>query len=255
MDDSSGPSVLGKRPLDSGISNDNPYFALFSSLQSSFASEQSILDQFSTELSREDLALVRDADGSGLVHRIAARGFLNLMDIALKFGCDVNSTDRRGRSPAFYCLVLETQLAQQCIQYLFSRGANPRVEDRSGRGLMQAAIDQSVQLESEAHALALIPLLRSFDVPVDSIARVDTKPSLMFVLKHGMFSVARMLVDHGASVHWQVKEKSTGVKLLWRYTTAIGWGPLHFAAACNQLDLVTVCVNMRLSLRFGYSLF
>ncbi|THU59712.1 hypothetical protein C4D60_Mb07t04930 [Musa balbisiana] len=77
-------------------------------------------------------------EGFTLLHLACLTSDIDMVELLLQYGANVNSTDFKGRTPLHHCILRGRQLFSKL---LLTRGANPRAIDDDGRTALQYALE------------------------------------------------------------------------------------------------------------------
>jgi ankyrin repeat protein len=160
----------------------------------------------------------RTTAGTSMMHMAALNGYPGVLDLAVKWGGDVNVTNNNGRTPLDKSIMYGSQPAWQwllkhgarphdvgkgpatvwytidhglpeALHDLIAAGMSPRMHDRNGQGLMHYAVENDRMLE----------VVRSLNVPVDDRNTVDGTTPLMYAQSRGEQGSSYWLLTHGAN--------------------------------------------------------
>ena len=174
---------------------------------------------------------VRDNNGRTPLHTASHHGLSSIVALLLKFGADVNAQDNDAMTPLL--LVSQYQWGDnsqmtKTVQLLLEHGANVHMRNRNGQMSLH---------KSSHHGLSgIVALLLKFGADVDAQDN-DTMTPLLFASRarrHDfdddlqITNTARLLLEHGASVH--VRDKN-------------GQIPLHTASHHGLSDIVALLLK------------
>jgi ankyrin repeat protein len=164
----------------------------------------------------EDIHEDRSDDGSTLMHAAVWHGRVDLVDILLSKGANINAIDHQGCTS----FILECQRGTRMLGCLLARGADPHAKDIDSQCALHAAAAQG--------NLKAINFLLNIGLPVDVLDRDQYTP-LVWAVITGQEDAALHLLKRGARL--ETKKLRRGRTLL------------HIAASLGMERLVTILLR------------
>ncbi|KAF2472041.1 ankyrin [Lindgomyces ingoldianus] len=181
----------------------------------------------------QDINEDRDSVGCTLLHVATLREREDFIDLLLRRGADLETTDECGVTP----LILATQHSPRMIPLLIERGANVNAKYKANAGVLAAAAAQG-SVES-------LEFLVNYGLDIE-VKTEKGYPPLACALTWAQEDAALFLIEQGADVHWKTNNKEQTAlhfaakqtlehvveELLKRdvkvnVTDSEGWTPLH----------------------------
>ncbi len=101
----------------------------------------------------------QDHKGKTALHRAAKAGFVETLQVLFRHGADPNIVDTKGESALFDAVrstIKDATKQQHAVRTLLRKGANPRLQNRMGRSVVDVAKEMSTE-----RAAQLVKLLTS----------------------------------------------------------------------------------------------
>ncbi|KAJ2739365.1 phosphate system positive regulatory protein pho81, partial [Coemansia sp. BCRC 34301] len=195
-----------------------------------------------------DLRSTDDINERTLVHEAAIHGSLEILQAAIKAGCDADEPDYYARRPAHYAAI---NGHEQCIEHLLEQGCSVGTIDDDGRHAFDYAV-------INGHGKCA-RLLLQYDKTIAS--GTADQPALMLACEKGHQDIVLMLLEAGA----EIVANSQGVhpahvaaragyadilRLLLTHSQSfdiadkdLGWTPVFYAASEGNLECIQILLD------------
>nr|XP_019527514.2 uncharacterized protein LOC109399519 [Aedes albopictus] len=169
-----------------------------------------------------DRSILQDLNPATWLHVAAVKNLYLLAKVMLDdFKIDVDRVDNHGMTPLCYAV---TTPHTETARFLMDRGANVNFQDPAKRTPLQTALELNnkdmVQLLLERHAS--IPLLQEFRYRNDNEHLVQH-----YIVERGLTEMLSLILP----------------KIDVSHGDKFGMTPLHYAAGCNQLEMIGLLVR------------
>ncbi|EQC30617.1 hypothetical protein SDRG_11672 [Saprolegnia diclina VS20] len=126
-------------------------------------------------------------DGATLLHDAAARGFVEMVQLLLAHGANIDAVDVDGSTPIMYAIYNDQP---QMLRFLLEAGAAPDMTNVAGLGAIHIAIDKP------AHA----SLLAAFNADVNAWTLQGETPLHLSCRSDSLLESSRVLLSFGAAI-------------------------------------------------------
>ncbi|KAJ8667172.1 hypothetical protein QAD02_008834 [Eretmocerus hayati] len=166
---------------------------------------------------------------------------IQIVELLLAHGADVNAQDKFGKTPFFHALEnfvklsspsINSSIRQDLVQIrkklvklLLKHGANVNISDNDGLTILHDLSDHDLVF-SEEDKIDITSDILKCGVNVNAKTKVG-KPPLFLTIRNGFFKLTKMLLEHGADVNS-------------RYDTYKRFNPLHTLAYYSEYGEASV---------------
>ena len=191
---------------------------------------------------------ILDETGNSCLHRASQTRYLDLAELLLKSGVDINLRNTQGETPLAVALFRGNL---EVAHFLIERGADVHWHDEEDWTLLHTA--------AQCGHLDMVQLLLDLDIGVDVRCRGQSTP-LILASGGGHVEVSRLLIEHQADVTsvddncWTSLHAASHyghadiVRLLLDHGEDVNvqqvnlWAPLHLASANGHLEVAELLI-------------
>ncbi|CAH0046457.1 unnamed protein product [Clonostachys solani] len=195
--------------------------------------------------------LVIDIKGATPLHMVGSMGSVELVDVLLKHGADINAQDIKKMTPLHHAAQIPE--AGDVVRRLVERGANVGVKNMQGETALACAID--------SYSSEVVEFLLKQGASPNCVNRFGV-PVIQEAIERQAIDLVQALLDHGARTNMPSPDGQTAthfaalvgnidiMKLLFRFCAEFnvqdsrGCTPLMVAVAVNSYPVVELLLKM-----------
>ncbi|BHF72992.1 hypothetical protein SprV_0401606400 [Sparganum proliferum] len=181
-------------------------------------------------IERPDLVRVCDAKGNYLIHYAVSRGHLQMIDLLVSRGADINQRNVQGYTP-LHLAITHSQTA--ALLHLISLGSNVELADEKGV--------QPIHLACELNDAESLKLQAGADIyRADAVGYYGVHVAVLT----GSTECLQRLFTHETTNAPTYSEVNFSDQHLIYLTDSEGETPLHSAVNCGNLEMIDFCLRM-----------
>nr|VZI35630.1 unnamed protein product [Spirometra erinaceieuropaei] len=181
-------------------------------------------------IERPDLVRLCDAKGNYLIHYAVSRGHLQMIDLLVSRGADINQRNVQGYTP-LHLAITHSQTA--ALLHLISLGSNVELADEKGV--------QPIHLACELNDAESLKLQAGADIyRADAVGYYGVHVAVLT----GSTECLQRLFNHETTNAPNYSEVNFSDQHLIYLTDSEGETPLHSAVNCGNLEMIDFCLRM-----------